>query len=95
MLQNSFFNTYDDDELDHFKRRLENCRDRAKIEGGEFRIVCLCRVLKDIKTGNGGEIPVPEWEQTFNQLRCNTDSASQPKSVFPVSTETRDLKVKI
>ena len=63
--------TFSDQELDAIKRRIEACRDRFVREGsGEQRKECLCSVLKDVKDGNGGDIPVPDWADAYRQLRC-------------------------
>jgi len=63
--------TYDDSEIKVIEKRIKGCRDRFKKEGGgRARKLCLCSVLKDVKDGNGGKFPFPEWESIYNQLGC-------------------------
>lgn len=65
------FQTYSEDEIETIIRRIENCRDRFIQEGsGRQRAICLCSVLLDVKEGNGGEIPIKEWKDLYEQL-CN------------------------
>jgi predicted CopG family antitoxin len=65
----NIFGTYSDAEVEAIKDRIESCRNRFIAEGsGKNRIACLCSVLNDVKDGNGGIIPVPEWERTHKQL---------------------------
>ena len=65
------FSTYSSEELDAIKERIENCRRRFIEEGaGDARRRCLCSVLRDVRDGNGGTIPEPEWESAFEQLKC-------------------------
>jgi len=65
------FSTYSDRELDAIKMRIESCRDRFVREGsGPQRKICLCSVLQDVKDGNGGSIPIEEWERAYEQLGC-------------------------
>lgn len=65
--------TYSDQEIDAIKDRIENCRERFIREGsGEQRKTCLCSVLNDVKDGNGGVMPVSEWDEIYNQLNCAT-----------------------
>src|SRR5262245_65586107 len=67
ILQNAL-STYSDSEIEAIKERIESCRDRFIREGsGEQRKNCLCSVLADVKNGNGGIIPDPEWEKVFEQ----------------------------
>lgn len=69
-LQNTY-STYSDREVEAIKKRIEGCRDRFIKEGaGEGRKTCLCSVLQDVKDGNGGSIPVDEWEKTYEKLGC-------------------------
>jgi hypothetical protein len=63
------YSTYSDSEIEAIRKRIENCRDRFIAEGsGEARRTCLCRVLSDVKAGNGGNIPVPDWANIYKQL---------------------------
>jgi hypothetical protein len=63
--------TFSDRELDAIKERIEGCRDRFIEEGsGARRKNCLCSVLNDVRDGNGGSIPVPEWDEMYDQLGC-------------------------
>jgi hypothetical protein len=72
------FSTYSDDEVKELSRRVEQCRQRFIAEGsGKDRARCLCNVLRDVKDGNGGTIPLPEWEEMYRQLGC----------AVPVTTE--------
>jgi hypothetical protein len=65
----NIFGTYSDDEVEAIKNRIESCRNRFIAEGsGKNRVACLCSVLNDVKDGNGGTIPIPEWERTHQQL---------------------------
>ena len=64
--------TYSDAEVEAIRRRIESCRDRFIREGsGENRKACLCSVLSDVKEGNGGQIPVKEWEDVYDRLGCD------------------------
>ncbi|MGB0766223.1 MAG: hypothetical protein ACPGYV_00780 [Phycisphaeraceae bacterium] len=61
--------TYDDEELDSLKERLEKCRRRFITEGdGRQRVRCLCSVLEDAIDGNGGTAPIDDWQDTYDQL---------------------------
>lgn len=63
--------TYTDDEIKAINKRLQACRDRFVREGsGPHRRDCLCSVLQDVKDGNGGTIPLPDWEQSYRTLGC-------------------------
>ena len=65
------FSTYSDTEVDAIMERIESCRQRFIDEGsGVPRRNCLCSVLRDVRDGNGGTIPDPEWERNYNQLNC-------------------------
>ena len=65
------FSTYSDAELEAIKKRIESCRDRFIREGsGGQRKICLCSVLTDVKDGNGGVIPDPDWSDTYKRLGC-------------------------
>lgn len=67
----SALSTYSDRELEKITCRIESCRDRFIREGsGKQRVVCLCSVLTDVKDGNGGQIPVDEWDEMYEQLNC-------------------------
>lgn len=62
------YSTYSDREIEAIRKRVENCRDRFIEEGsGEARKNCLCSVLRVVKDGNGGYIPVEEWQRAYNQ----------------------------
>ena len=64
-------NTYSDDELESIRDRVKHCQEQFVQTGdGEGRKRCLCFVLKQAKIGNGGNLPFPEWEKTFDRLRC-------------------------
>jgi hypothetical protein len=63
------YSTYSDGEVEAIRQRIERYRDRFIEEGsGEARRKCLCSVLRDVKAGNGGSIPIPEWDKIFDQL---------------------------
>jgi hypothetical protein len=65
------YSTYSDSEVEAIRQRIERCRDRFIEEGsGEARRKCLCSVLRDVKAGNGGIIPLPEWDRIYGQLHC-------------------------
>ena len=65
------FSTYSPSEVEAILRRIESCRQRFIEEGsGAARRTCLCSVLRDVRDGNGGRIPEPEWERNFDQLKC-------------------------
>ena len=75
------YQTYSDAELEAIKIRIEGCRERFVKEGaGELRKICFCSVLSDVKVGNGGDIPDPEWEKVYAQLKC----AEVPTGPVPV-----------
>jgi hypothetical protein len=64
-------NTYSDDELESIRDRIEHCRVQFKETlDGMSRIRCLCFILKQVKIGNGGEIPFADWNKTYNRLNC-------------------------
>jgi hypothetical protein len=63
--------SYDDDEIDAINERIRSCKDRFIREGsGQNRKKCLCSVLTDVKDGNGGDFPFPEWDRLYRQLGC-------------------------
>ena len=65
------FSTYSAEEVEAIYGRIANCRKRFIEEGaGAARKNCLCSVLSDVREGNGGSIPDPEWEGMYNQLGC-------------------------
>lgn len=65
------FSTYSKDEIEAIHERLDNCRKRFIDEGdGKARSRCLCSVLTDVRDGNGGNIPVDEWENAYSTLNC-------------------------
>lgn len=65
------FSTYSDDEVRELQRRIDQCRRRFIEEGaGKDRVRCICNVLRDVKDGNGGDIPLPEWDDMYRQLKC-------------------------
>lgn len=65
------FSTYSAEEIEAIDERIQNCRRRFIEEGsGEARRICLCSVLRDVRDGNGGHIPDPEWEQAYDRLGC-------------------------
>jgi hypothetical protein len=69
------FSTYSDEEVDAIAKRIKNCRDRFIKEGsGESRVTCFCSVLTDVKDGNGGIIPDPDWKRIYEQLDCANKS---------------------
>jgi hypothetical protein len=70
ILRNAF-STYSDDEIKSIERRLKACRDRFINEGdGPQRRRCFCSVLGDVKDGNGGSIPIPDWDSIYKTLGC-------------------------
>lgn len=66
------FSTYSEAELKAVLSRLEQCRDRfIRQGGGTDRARCICSVLDEVKTGNGGRLPfIDDWESIYRQLRC-------------------------
>ncbi|MBS9477750.1 hypothetical protein [Ancylobacter radicis] len=63
--------SYDDDEIEAIEKRIRSCKDRFIREGsGQSRKTCLCSVLTDVKDGNGGNFPFPEWGNLHEQLGC-------------------------
>lgn len=65
------FSTFSQPEIEAIMKRIENCRQRFIDEGsGAARRTCLCSVLRDVREGNGGTIPDPEWERNYEQLKC-------------------------
>jgi hypothetical protein len=63
--------TYSVGEIDAIINRIEKCRDRFIEEGvGENRKRCLCSVFRDVRDGNGGVLPDPEWQRAYEQLGC-------------------------
>ena len=63
--------SYDNDEIEAINRRIRSCKDRFIREGsGQSRKTCLCSVLTDVKDGNGGEFPFPEWRIWYKQIGC-------------------------
>jgi len=73
------FSTYSDDEIEEIANRIRRCRDRFNEEGaGKQRVRCLCSVLRDVKDGNGGQIPVDEWESIYRQLQCESTGVAVP-----------------
>jgi hypothetical protein len=74
------FQTYSDEEIEAIRKRIENCRDKFIQEGsGKQRAICLCSVLSDVKDGNGGEIPIEDWEDLYAQLCNKSDASNQSK----------------
>lgn len=64
--------TYSEEETEAIIARIERCRRRFVEEGaGEARRICICSVLRDVRDGNGGILPEPEWERAYKQLRCD------------------------
>ena len=64
-------NTYDESEIGAISGRIQGCRDRFLEEGhGENRVRCLCSVLRDASAGNGGTMPIDDWQKMFEKLRC-------------------------
>jgi hypothetical protein len=65
--------TYTPEEIDAILARIGACRERFIDEGaGKNRQRCLCSVLKDVKDGNGGTIPDPQWNDYYNILGCDS-----------------------
>jgi hypothetical protein len=68
------YSTYSDSEIEAIKERIERCRERFIAEGaGEARRRCLCSVLSDVKAGNGGTIPLPDWANIYSTLGCGAE----------------------
>jgi len=63
-------NTYTEEDLKDFRDRIDQCGVRGRNEGQDSRVKCLCFVLGEIKKGNGGDIPVDQWQDYYNQLKC-------------------------
>lgn len=65
------FSTYAPEEVEAIADRINSCKDRFAKEGsGKNRVRCLCSVLRDVKDGNGGSIPDPEWQKAYDKLNC-------------------------
>jgi hypothetical protein len=63
--------TYSPGEIDAIVDRITACRNRFIDEGiGEKRKRCLCSVFRDVKDGNGGTLPDPEWQRAYDLLGC-------------------------
>ncbi|WP_288940854.1 hypothetical protein [uncultured Roseovarius sp.] len=63
--------TYTDVEVREIRRRLEQCnRQFIEVFEGQDRKRCICFVLNQVKDGNGGTIPDPNWQSTYDQLNC-------------------------
>ncbi len=63
--------SYGDDEIDAIDERIRACKDRFIREGsGQNRKKCLCSVLTDVRDGNGGSFPFPQWRSLYKQLGC-------------------------
>lgn len=63
--------TYSPAEVGAIVDRINACRDRFIEEGvGEKRKRCLCSVFRDVKDGNGGTLPDPEWQRAYELLGC-------------------------
>ncbi|MDE0035830.1 MAG: hypothetical protein OXU75_22215 [Deltaproteobacteria bacterium] len=66
----SVLSTYSDAEIKAIKDRIENCRMKFIAEGdGDQRRRCLCSVLYDVKTGDGGNI-ADDWANMYEHLKC-------------------------
>jgi hypothetical protein len=69
----SLSNTYSDDEIRSILDRIQGCRDRFIDEGhGKNRQRCICSVLSDARDGNGGTLPIDEWNDMYERLGCTT-----------------------
>lgn len=65
------FSTYSPAEVEAIANRIDSCRRRFIEEGaGGSRRQCLCSVLRDVREGNGGTIPDPEWQRAYETLGC-------------------------
>ena len=63
--------SYSAEELEAIKQRLNECRERFIAEGGgQQRTRCICSVLRNVKNGNGGKIPLREWEKAYKAMAC-------------------------
>jgi hypothetical protein len=68
--------TYSDDEVREIRRRLEDCKKQFMMTfQGKNRAVCLCFVLEQVKDGNGGTLPDPDWQRDYSQLGCDNNLA--------------------
>jgi hypothetical protein len=66
------FSTYSDGELQEIAARLEKCRKAFQEQfSGEDRTKCLCSILRNVKDGNGGLIPVSDWWSMYELLKCD------------------------
>lgn len=67
------FSTYSDEEIEAVSKRLKECRDRFITEGsGPQRARCFCSVLNDLKSGNGGVLPIiDDWARMYAQMQCD------------------------
>ena len=68
----SLLSTYSDAEVEELLRKIEGCRSRfIEQGGGADRARCLCSIFREIRDGNGGDLPnVDDWQRMFNQLKC-------------------------
>ena len=63
--------TFSDAEVRAIEKRIKGCQDRFIKEGnGPWRISCLSSVLSDVRAGNNGLEDFPEWQATYDQLKC-------------------------
>jgi hypothetical protein len=66
------YSTYSDREVEELLRKIEGCRDRFISQGsGHDRARCLCRILNEIREGNGGIMPhIDDWGRMYAVLKC-------------------------
>jgi hypothetical protein len=66
------FSTYTEEEVQSLGERLKGCRDRFIAQGGGAeRAQCICSVLNEAATGNGGRLPeIDDWMNIYSQLGC-------------------------
>jgi hypothetical protein len=84
------FSTYSEGEIRSASHRIEQCRKRFEREGdGVQRIRCICSVLNDFRTGNGGVLPeIDDWEKYWHQL-CGAKAST--RSLFPGLSRNTNL----
>lgn len=67
------FSTYSDDEVRSVLKRIEGCRSRFIAQGGgSERAQCLCSIFNELRSGNGGMLPViDDWARMYSHLKCD------------------------
>jgi hypothetical protein len=71
------YSTFSEEEVIAILQRLKGCRDRFIEQGaGQDRARCVCSVLNEVISANGGALPViDDWENIYATLKCKRKSA--------------------